>query len=148
MFRVVVCGTYARRSGAHNNNFTINLVKNLTVKECWKSVKIWQNYGYEFGVHFWPTMYSKQRFPSARRNHVRCWTADQHCSVCDRTFYPPLMTCAPEHLSPNHHRGYLPIRVIGLLFRVTVGVIRVGVRVSVIGECWGIKDRVSGAAMG
>jgi len=53
------------------------------------------------------------------------------------------MTCAPEH-----HRGYLPIRVIGLLFRVTVGVIRVGVKVSVIGECWGIKDRVSGAAMG
>jgi len=54
------------------------------------------------------------------------------------------MTCAPEHLSPNHHRGYLPIRVIGLLFRVTIGIIRV----SVIGECWVIKDRVSGAAMG
>ena len=40
------------------NLFTANLLQNLLVKEFWKSVKIWQNYGHEFGVQFfWPTPY-------------------------------------------------------------------------------------------
>jgi len=52
--------------------------------------------------------------------------------IRDWTFAPPL----PEHLpAGNHHRRHLPsgiglrFRVIRLLFKVTVGVIRVTVRV-------------------
>jgi len=38
-----------------NNHFTANLPNNFTVKKIGKSVKIRQNYGYEFGgLVFWP----------------------------------------------------------------------------------------------
>ena len=47
--------TYARCSGMFNNHLTANLPKNFAVKKIGKSVKIWQNYGHEFGgLVFWP----------------------------------------------------------------------------------------------
>ena len=45
-------GTVATRlrcSGIFSYHFTANLSLSLTVKELWKSVKIWQSYRYEFG---------------------------------------------------------------------------------------------------
>jgi len=36
----------------------LQIYENLPVEEFWKSVKIWQNYGHEFGVQFfWPVLY-------------------------------------------------------------------------------------------
>ena len=35
-----------------NNHFSSNLLGNIIVKEFWKSVMIWQNYGNEFRVQF------------------------------------------------------------------------------------------------
>jgi len=33
--------------------------KNRPLKNSWKSVKIWQSYGYEFvALFFWPTLYA------------------------------------------------------------------------------------------
>jgi len=32
--------------------FAVNLLQSLQVKEFWKSVKFWQNYGHEFSVQF------------------------------------------------------------------------------------------------
>ena len=43
---------YARCGEMLNNCFTANFLENLSVKEFWKSVKIWLNYGHEFGVQF------------------------------------------------------------------------------------------------
>jgi len=38
-------------------NFTANLLPSLTMKEFWKSVKIWQSYRHEFGGPvFWNTV--------------------------------------------------------------------------------------------
>ena len=41
--------------------YTPNLLENVPVKEFWKSVKIWQSHGHEFGVQFFgpPCMYMK-----------------------------------------------------------------------------------------
>ena len=35
-----------------NNHFDSNLLRNIIVKEFWKSVMIWQSYGSEFRVQF------------------------------------------------------------------------------------------------
>jgi len=54
---------YARYGGTHNNHFTANFLENLPVKEFWRLVKIWQNYGHEFGVQFFgPPCNSRQRW--------------------------------------------------------------------------------------
>ena len=37
------------------NHFSANLLENLPAEEFWKSVKIWKNYGHEFGVEFFLT---------------------------------------------------------------------------------------------
>jgi len=39
--------THARCDGIFNTRLTTNLLRNLPVKNFFKSVKIWQNYGYE-----------------------------------------------------------------------------------------------------
>ena len=39
--------TYATCGGIFNTHLTANLPRNLPVRKCLKSVKIWQNYGYE-----------------------------------------------------------------------------------------------------
>ena len=39
--------TYARCDGIFNTRLITNLLRNLPVKNFFKSVKIWQNYGYE-----------------------------------------------------------------------------------------------------
>ena len=39
--------THARCGGIFNSHLTANLPKNLPMKKFLKSVKIWQNYGYE-----------------------------------------------------------------------------------------------------
>jgi len=45
--------------GIFKYNFATNFLLSLTVKEFWKSVNIWWNYGQEFGVlFFWLTLYS------------------------------------------------------------------------------------------
>jgi len=42
-------------SGTCNDDFVVNLVLNLSVKECWKSINISRSYGCEFGVCFFLT---------------------------------------------------------------------------------------------
>ena len=54
--------TYARWGCILNNRFTANLLPNLLVKELWKSVKIWQNYGNECDVQFFGLPYILVKF--------------------------------------------------------------------------------------
>ena len=37
------------RQGIFNNHFTANSLKSLPMEKIWKSVKIWENHGHEFG---------------------------------------------------------------------------------------------------
>jgi len=53
--------TRLRCGGIFSCHFTANLSPSLTVKEFWKSVKIWQSYRYEFGGPlFWNTCITTQ----------------------------------------------------------------------------------------
>ena len=56
--------TRLRCGGIFNYHFTANLSLSLTMKEFWKSVKIWQSYRHEFGgpVFFWNTVYCSEYF--------------------------------------------------------------------------------------
>jgi len=51
--------TCLRCGGIFSYYFTANLSPSLTVKEFWKSVKVWQSYCYEFGgpLFLWNTVY-------------------------------------------------------------------------------------------
>jgi len=50
--------TRLRCGGIFSYHFTTNLSLSLTIKEFWKSVKIWQSYRHEFGGPvFWNTVY-------------------------------------------------------------------------------------------
>jgi len=50
--------TRLRFGGIFSYHFTAHLSPSLTVKEFWKSVKIWQSYRYEFGGPlFWNAVY-------------------------------------------------------------------------------------------
>ena len=51
--------TCLRCGGIFSYHFTANLSPSLTVKEFWKSVKVWQSYCYEFGgpLFLWNTVY-------------------------------------------------------------------------------------------
>ena len=50
--RCLVNSSKCARCRVLDNHFTAHLLQNLSVKQFWKSVKIWQNYGHEFGVQF------------------------------------------------------------------------------------------------
>jgi len=52
-----IVATCLRCGEIFSYHFTANLSLSLTVKEFWKSVKIWQSYRYEFGGPlFWNTV--------------------------------------------------------------------------------------------
>jgi len=44
--------TYARSGGIFNKSFYCKFTKKSSSEKLWKSVKIWHNYGYEFGASF------------------------------------------------------------------------------------------------
>ena len=70
-----------RCGGIFSYHFTANLPTSLTVKEFWKSVKIWQIYRHEFGgpVFFWNTVYIHRCFRlDVRKPVLRRWHAMRH----------------------------------------------------------------------
>ena len=55
--RVEMC---LRCGAIFNNHFIANLIVNLTLKQFWKSVKIWRSYRREFGVFLvWNTLWRR-----------------------------------------------------------------------------------------
>jgi len=50
---------HLRWGGIFINNFIANFLLNVSLKELWKSVNIYQRYGQEYSVRFfWPTLYT------------------------------------------------------------------------------------------
>jgi len=62
--------THLRCGGIYSYQFTANLLQTLTVKEFWKSVKIWQSYWYKFTATFF--MFHR----------VRCWCVSGFLLFC------------------------------------------------------------------
>jgi len=57
IFDKLSVATRLRCGGIFSYHFTANLSLSLTVKDFWKSVKIWQSYRHEFdGPVFWNTV--------------------------------------------------------------------------------------------
>jgi len=66
--------TPLRCGGIFSDHFTANLSPSLTVKELWKSVKIWQSYRYEFGGPlFWNTVYMLTVGVHCLNSDRPCW---------------------------------------------------------------------------
>ena len=76
--------THLRCGGIFNNHFTTNFLKNPSVKEFWKCVKIWQSYRYEFDAPFLRHSVEDMNKPKPCLNTVK---RRLHAHTCRPTAY-------------------------------------------------------------